>query len=100
MKTYKTAMSYGLLLLVGSIMILTPTRSHAESVLYAIDNQDSFLSVVNPLTGTEESFIGISLANETIQNRTGLAVNPETNEMYGAVKLVGQAGPGRNLTKN
>lgn len=99
MKTYRTAIPCGLLLLVGSIMILTPTRSHSESMLYAIDNEESFLSVVNPLTGAEESFIGISLANETIQNRTGLAVSPVTTEMYAAVKLASQAGPGRNLIK-
>ncbi len=30
MKTYKTAMTGGLLLLVGSIMILTPTRSRVK----------------------------------------------------------------------
>lgn len=97
MKSYKTAMSFGLMLLAGSILILTPTRSHAESVLYAIDNEAPFLSVVNPLTGAEVSSIAVSLANETILNQTGLSVSPVTNEMYAAVKLASQAGPGRNL---
>ena len=69
----------------------------AQSTLYGIDNEIPFLSAIDPTTGVEISFVEIVVPNETYNSGNGLAVNPITNQMYGAVKLAGQSGPGRNL---
>ncbi len=57
------------------------------------------MSVVNPITGAEESFIEFVLAGESIRTNNGLAVSPVTREMYAAVQLDRLAGKGRNLIK-
>ena len=97
MKNNYKIYSWGFSILIGSILSIVPTTGFAQSVLYAINNQDPFLHVVNRLTGAEESSVAISLPGEEILNGTGLAVSPISNEMYAAVKLASQVGPGRNL---
>ena len=99
MTSFNKICAWGIAILIGSIISSVPTSVFAQQVLYAIENQFPFLSVVNPLTGAEVSFVQISLPGETILSSNGLAVNPLTNEMYAAVKLASQSGPGRNLIR-
>ena len=84
---------------VSILFSITPTSANAQMMLYGIDNQIPFLSVVDPATGNELSFLEITIAGETFASGNGLAVNPVTNEMYAAVKLASQSGPGRNLLR-
>jgi hypothetical protein len=76
---------------------LQSISAHAQSTLYAIDNTLAFLSIVDPLTGDELSFVSIVVPNETYASGNGLATNPLTGDLYAAVKFSGQSGPGRNL---
>ena len=99
MKNFNKFRGWILSILIGSIMTIVPTSGSAQSVLYAIDNVSPFLSVVDPDTGAEESFVEITLVGEEIITSNGLAIHPITNEMYAAVRLDSQAGPGRNLIK-
>ena len=99
MTSYKKAISCGMLLLAGSFMSIVPTTGFAERVLYAINNQDPILHVVNPLTGAEISSVAISVSGDSIANSTGLAISPVSNEMYAAVALNSQNRPERNIIK-
>jgi len=99
MKNLYSVLTRGFSFIIGSIMIFASTAGSAEMILYAIRNTEPSLHAVNPITGAEISSVAISLPGETINNSTGLAVSPTTNEMYAAVKLDSQSGPGRNLIK-
>ena len=90
MKNVNKIRTWGFSILIGSMMSIVPIPGFAGSVLYAIDRGAASLSVVNPLTGAEESSIAISLSGETIDRSTGLAVSPLSNKMYAAVKLDSQ----------
>ena len=89
----------GLQALVGLLTCAFPAVGAADSVLYAIDNESPYLSVVNPVTGVEQSYIQITIAGESINRSNGLAVDPTTNKMYAAIKLNSVGGPGRNLVE-
>lgn len=51
-------------ILIGVAMGSFPGLCPADSVLYAIDNQNPVLHVVNPLTGADESQIPITVPGE------------------------------------
>ena len=74
------------LFLVGSIVGLVADDVLAQSPLYAIDNTIPFLSVVDPATGAELSFVQIVVPGEVINSGNGLAVNPLTGDLYAAAE--------------
>ncbi len=99
MKNFYAIRAWGISILIGSIISLVPATGFAERVLYAINNQDPILHIVNPLTGAEISSVAISVAGDTIANSTGLAISPVSNEMYAAVALTSQNRPSRSIVK-
>jgi len=99
MKNLSKIRAWGFSIFIGSIMSIVTTSGFADSVLLGIDNEGPFLDVVDSMTGAHESTIDIILPNEIILSSNGLAVDPVTNEMYAAVKLSSQTGPGRNLIR-
>ncbi len=85
--------------LLGVLLSVAPASASAEPQLYAINNFGPFLNTVDPLTGAALTSVVINIPGETVNSSNGLAVNPQTNEMYAAVKLMSQGGPGRNLIR-
>jgi len=84
-------------ILLACVIGLQSISAYAQSTLYAIDNQVEFLSIVDPLTGDELSFVSIVVPGETYASGNGLATDPLTGDLYAAVKFSGQSGPGRSL---
>ena len=84
-------------ILIGTLVSTVPTSANAQVRLYGIDNIAATLDEINPVTGAYLGSTFINVPGEAINTANGLAVNPLTNEMYAAVKLASQAGPGRNL---
>ncbi len=65
------------------------TVANAASILYSIDSQSDLLRVIDPTDASTNSSVAITLAGETVEGGTGLAVNPFTNELYGLLRLDG-----------
>jgi hypothetical protein len=94
---------HGSSVLLGLVLYFGTTVALAQETFYAIDNALPFISVVDPATGNELSFVQITvpgiLEADGVNYRSGngLAINPLTGDMYAAIKFDDQAGPGRNL---
>ena len=94
---------YGSLVLLSLGSCLSAASVFAQETFYAIDNEQPFLSVVDPATGNEISFVQITVPGvlevdgANYRSGNGLAINPLTGDMYAAIKFADQAGPGRNL---
>ena len=88
-----------LFLLTATLLCTVPAVGIADSVLYAIDNENPVLSIVDPVTGVEQSTLGLFVPGDIIYISTGLAVDPTTNKVYAAMKLASVAGSSRSLVE-
>jgi hypothetical protein len=94
---------YASLVLLSLGSCLGTTAAIAQESFFAIDNQLPFLSVVDPATGNELSYVQITVPGvlevdgANYRSGNGLAINPLTGDMYAAIKFADQSGPGRNL---
>jgi hypothetical protein len=65
----------------------------AETHLYAVDSSDTLIQEINPADATRiGSPVTMSLTGKTFTWSNGLATNPITNVLYGAVTISGQTG--------
>jgi hypothetical protein len=79
------------------------TLANAQIELIGIENDQPYIGIVDPGSGNELDFLFLSGATgplgnaENFRNATGLAVHPNTNVVYAAMKLCSGCGPGRSL---
>ncbi len=103
MSTFKQARSCLTAILFGILASAVHLSADAQELLYGIDSEAPFIDVVNTSTGSIESSLLILLPedgiNSSIEFGSGLAVHPDTNEMYAVVKLLVQFASNRTLIR-
>lgn len=103
MSTFKQAHSCLTAILLGVLTTTIHVSANAEEWLFGIDVDTPFLDLIEPSTGQIISSRLLILEQDqsgtSVEFGSGLAVHPDTNEMYAAVKLVSQPTSSRTLIR-
>lgn len=70
-----------------SLLALAVARPASADLLYAIDVWDPRLWVIDPTDGSTIGARNLTVNSDTVEGGNGLAIDPNSGEMYGLVKL-------------